>query len=130
MGYTQVGILWYGLFASRPWLICVIPAHCGRCSERLISALEEANIRSRHTATWHTGTLAHYHLAHYKQAACWKRVTLHIYQNVIFLCRLELGEDGMYNRLQNSSDRLLYDRQGLSLGQQVLLREGFKKKVT
>ena len=43
-GYTLVDVLWYGLFARRPCLICVIPAHSGRCSERLISALEEANI--------------------------------------------------------------------------------------
>ena len=50
IGYYLVGVLWYGLFACRPWLICVIPAHCGWCSERLISALEEANIRSWHTA--------------------------------------------------------------------------------
>ena len=54
IGYTLVNVLWFGLFACRPWLICVIPAHCGRCSERLISALEEANIRSWHTAPQHT----------------------------------------------------------------------------
>ena len=50
MGYTCVSmLLWFGLFASRPWLICVIPDHCGRCTERLISPLEEANIWKRHT---------------------------------------------------------------------------------
>ena len=41
---TLVGVLRYELFACRPWLICVIPDHCGRCTERLISPLEEANI--------------------------------------------------------------------------------------
>ena len=56
MGYTCVSmLLWFGLFASRPWLICVIPPHCGRYSERLISALEEANIRRWRTVV--TATL-------------------------------------------------------------------------
>ena len=73
IGYYLVGVLWYGLFACRPWLICVIPAHCGWCSERLISALEEANIRSWHTATQHIA--AQYNVRCYSAHCYTKPVT-------------------------------------------------------